>query len=190
MTERVVSTDEWDILKFEEELSNFFEDLMYDRGGSPLLGRIYTLCLLKGPDVPLLQKDLSRKFNVNPSTISRNLKELEKLRLVTRRRAPGAREWSYYLEETSFINLFLNTIKDHKLVLREKRRELQRIKLYWDHNLSSKSKNTEKGKKVLQVLDVLVAWIFRVETELGLFIQQLRSQFATIEKEIVQFGQA
>ena len=54
-----------DILKLEEEISNFFEDVFYDWGGSPLLGRIYALCVLTTPDNSLFQKDLVEQFNVN-----------------------------------------------------------------------------------------------------------------------------
>ena len=90
MSESANGENSQDILKLEEEISNFFEDFMYDRGGSPLLGRIYALCVLTSPAKPLLQKDLVDKFNVNPSTISRNLKELENWRLVDRRREPGS----------------------------------------------------------------------------------------------------
>ena len=82
-----------DLLKLEEEISNFFEDFMYDRGGSPLLGRIYSLCVLTDPNKPLTQNDLVNTFKVNPSRVSRNLKELESWRLITRRREPGSREW-------------------------------------------------------------------------------------------------
>ena len=97
-----------DVIKLEEEISNFFEDLMYDRGGSPLLGRIFALCILTTPKEPLLQKDLVDKFQVNPSTISRNLKELENWRLLDRRREPGSREWKYQVEPTSFLELLVN----------------------------------------------------------------------------------
>ena len=174
------------ILKLEEEFSNFFEDFMYEHGGSPLLGRIYALCLLIDSSIPLLQKDLVKKFNVNPSTISRNLKELEKWRLITRRRDPGVREWNYYVEVNSFIDLILKMFKDHANVLREKRIEIHRIQNYWVQHLSETPEHNKKGKKILQILDILVTWISIVENELELFIQQLRPQFFTLEKEIVQ----
>ena len=48
MSESANGENSQDILKLEEEISNFFEDFMYDRGGSPLLGRIYALCVLTG----------------------------------------------------------------------------------------------------------------------------------------------
>ena len=49
---------------FEEEISNFFEDLMYDYGGSPLLGRIFGLCVIKGKE-NVFQIELQDLFNVN-----------------------------------------------------------------------------------------------------------------------------
>ena len=83
--------------KLKEEISNFFEDLMYDYGGSPLLGRIYSICVMDH-DKSFLQKDLQNEFKVNPSTISRNLKELESRNLINKRREPGNREWQYQLK--------------------------------------------------------------------------------------------
>ena len=170
-----------DILKLEEEISNFFEDFMYDRGGSPLLGRIYALCVLTSTTKPLLQKDLVDKFNVNPSTISRNLKELENWRLVDRRREPGSREWKYQVEPTSFFELLVKNIEDNSKVLQERAEDLKRIRGHWGETLSSKTKKTEEGRRALYVLDFLIEWIEMVDDDLDSFIDKLHSSFLNIE---------
>ncbi|MFX0184899.1 MAG: MarR family transcriptional regulator [Candidatus Hodarchaeota archaeon] len=173
-----------EILKLEEELTNFFEDLFYARGGSPLLGRIYALCVLSAPNKPLFQKDLVSRFEVNPSTISRNLKELENWRLIDRRREPGSREWKYQVEPASFLELIVNRFEDNITMLRDSGGDLQRIRRHWGEALSDDSKNSDKGKRVLQVLEILIKWISIVEIELDKFIQTLHKRFQEMEQPI------
>ena len=187
MATPIENEDSQDILKLEEEISNFFEDFMYDRGGSPLLGRIYALCVLSSPNKPLLQKDLVEKFKVNPSTISRNLKELENWNLITRRREPGSREWKYQIEPTSFRELLIHTYDVNADVLHEKADDLIRIREHWGASLSDESKVTKKGKQSLQVLDILIEWINIVEKELDSFIVHLQERFLELEKRFTQF---
>ncbi len=184
MSDSNASTERQDILKLEEEISNFFEDIMYDRGGSPLLGRIYALCVLAAPTKPLLQKDLVTKFNVNPSTISRNLKELETWRLIDKRREPGSREWNYQVDPTSFFELLVNKFQQNAVTLRERGDDLNRICEHWGRSLSDKSKQTEEGKRVLYVLNFLIKWIAIVESELESFIQILNNRFFELERQI------
>lgn len=181
-----VNTEEesQDISKLEEEISNFFEDFMYDRGGSPLLGRIYALCVLTSPDNPLLQKDLVEKFKVNPSTISRNLKELENWNLITRRREPGSREWKYQVETTSFRELLIHIYDQSANSLQEKADDLIRIREHWGTSLSEESKGTKKGKQALLALDILIEWINIVEKELDAFIVNLQERFLELEKRL------
>ena len=176
--------DPQDISKLEEEISNFFEDYMYIRGGSPLLGRIYALCVLSSPDTPLLQKDLVEKFKVNPSTISRNLKELENWNLITRRREPGSREWKYQVEPTSFRELLIHTYDESANSLQEKADDLIRIREHWGTSLSEKSKLTKKGQQALLALDILIEWISIVEKELDGFIVNLQERFLELEKRL------
>lgn len=173
-----------DILKLEEEISNFFEDIMYDRGGSPLLGRIYALCVLAASTKPLLQKDLVTKFNVNPSTISRNLKELETWGLIDRRREPGSREWNYQIDPTSFLELLVNRFEQNAVTLRERGDDLKRIRDHWGRTLSEESKQIEKGKRFIHVLDFLIEWITIVDSELESFIQSLQKRFFELERQI------
>jgi DNA-binding transcriptional regulator GbsR (MarR family) len=175
-----------DILKLEEEISNFFEDFMYDRGGSPLLGRIYALCVLSSPNKPLLQKDLVEKFKVNPSTVSRNLKELESWNLIDRRREPGSREWKYHVEPTSFRELLINTYDDSADTLHEKADDLIRIREHWGVSLSKESKTLKKGEQALKVLDILIEWIGIVEKELDSFIVNLQERFLELEKRLTE----
>ncbi|MFX1285913.1 MAG: MarR family transcriptional regulator [Promethearchaeota archaeon] len=185
MAESTDDDQSQDILKLEEEISNFFEDFMYDeRGGSPLLGRIYALCVLSSPEKPLLQKDLVDKFKVNPSTISRNLKELESWNLIARRREPGSREWKYQVEPTSFRELLIQTYDDNANTLQEKAAELNRIREHWGISLSKQSKITKKGEHTLNVLDILIEWISIVERELGSFIGNLQELFLELEKRL------
>ena len=184
MADSEANAEQQDILKLEEEISNFFEDIMYDRGGSPLLGRIYALCVLAASTKPLLQKDLVTKFNVNPSTISRNLKELENWRLLDRRREPGSREWKYQVEPTSFLELLVNRFEENAVTLRERGDDLKRIREHWGHTMSEKSKQTDAGNRALQVLDFLIEWISIVAGELDSFIQTLHTRFLELEKQI------
>lgn len=184
-SEKIVKKD---VIKLEEEISNFFEDLMYDRGGSPLLGRIFALCVLTTLKEPLLQKDLVDKFQVNPSTISRNLKELENWRLIDRRREPGSREWKYQVEPTSFLELLVNEFEVNAGTLRERGSGLKRIREHWGKTLSKESKETKEGKRTLQILDFLIDWMSIVESELDSFIQTLHRRFLEMEKGNERFS--
>jgi DNA-binding transcriptional regulator GbsR (MarR family) len=178
-----------DIRKLEEEFSNFFEDLMYDRGGSPLLGRIFALCILTSAQKPLLQKDLVDKFQVNPSTISRNLKELENWGLLDRRREPGSREWKYQVEPTSFLELLVNKFEENAEMLKDREDALKRIRTHWGSTLSKESKETKEGKRTLQILDFLIEWITIVEDELDIFIQTIHKRFLEMEKQNERFSE-
>lgn len=182
---RSEKTDSEDIIKLEEEISNFFEDFMYDWGGSPLLGRIYALCVLTTPDKPLFQKDLADRFNVDPSTISRNLKELESWRLIGRRREPGSREWRFQVEDTSFLELLEHKFEENAMKLRERLDDLTRIQNRWAETLSDKSKEAEKGKHALLLLEKLIEWIVIVDNELNGFIQRLHERYLELEKKFV-----
>ncbi|MFX0062881.1 MAG: MarR family transcriptional regulator [Candidatus Hermodarchaeota archaeon] len=173
-----------DILNIEEEIMNFFEDIMYDRGGSPLLGRIYGLCVMNTSNRKLSQKGLVRRFKVNSSTISRNLRELEKWRLIQKRRQPGSTEWEYQVEPTSFLELLAYPIENQAANLPEKRNALLLIREHWINSLTKEAKQNEKARRVLKILDALIEWISIVINEMDSFIRQLRSRYLTLEDKI------
>ncbi|MHA1992603.1 MAG: MarR family transcriptional regulator [Candidatus Hodarchaeales archaeon] len=175
-----------DLIKLEEEISNFFEDLMYDWGGSPLLGRIYSQCALSIPNDLLLQSDFANKFKVNPSTISRNLKELENLNLITKRRDPGSREWKYLVDGTSFLELLVNKFDTNATNLHDRLDDLVRIRNHWGETLSEESRNSKKGKHAQKVLDRLIEWMTIVETELEGFLKNLHNRYLELEKKFEQ----
>lgn len=159
--------------KLKEEISNFFEDLMYDYGGSPLLGRIYSICVMN-ENKSFLQKDLTDEFKVNPSTISRNLKELESWNLINKRREPGSREWQYQLSDTSYLELFLQSFEQTKGKLRDKQEELERVKEHWI-DLVDENK--------FESLNKLSLWMKTVEDELDTFISDLNKKYLDFEKK-------
>ncbi len=159
--------------KLKEEISNFFEDLMYDYGGSPLLGRIYSICVMDETK-SFLQKDLQNEFKVNPSTISRNLKELESWNLINKRREPGSREWQYQLNDTSFLELFLHSFEQTKSKLRDNQEELERIKEHWIDLVDEKK---------FESLTKLSDWMKTVEDELDIFISDLNRKYLEFEKK-------
>lgn len=160
--------------KLKEEISNFFEDLMYDYGGSPLLGRIYSICVMDSEN-SFLQKDLQNEFKVNPSTISRNLKELESWNLINKRREPGSREWQYQLNNTSFLELFLHTFEESRSNLRDKQEELERIKKHWADLVED---------NIFDSLNKLISWMNIVQEELDTFISDLNRKYLEFEKRI------
>ena len=149
---------------------------MYDYGGSPLLGRIYSICVIE-PGKNFLQKDLQNEFKVNPSTISRNLKELESWNLINKRREPGSREWQYQLNDTSFLELFLHTFEDSRSKLRDKQEELERIKEHWAELVD---------EELFESLNKMIEWMNIVEIELDTFISDLNKKYLEFEKKINQ----
>ena len=173
--EVINSKNDYSSDKLKEEISNFFEDLMYDYGGSPLLGRIYSICVMDA-DKSFLQEDLQKEFKVNPSTISRNLKELESWNLISKRREPGERKWQYQLNNTSFLELFLHTFDESNRKLQDKREELQRIKEHWADQVD---------EETFESLNKLIDWMELVEDELNTFIANLNKKYVDFEKKIV-----
>ncbi|MFX0113924.1 MAG: MarR family transcriptional regulator [Candidatus Hodarchaeota archaeon] len=170
------------VAKLEEEISNFFEDFLYNWGGSPLLGRIYALCVLSPPKIPVIQKDLVDIFNVNSSTVSRNLRELEKWRLLVKRREPGSREWQYYIEGTSFLELLTHQFEVIAVNLRERTDGILRIQNRWGSTLMKTSKKTKKSSHALKELQRLAEWIKIVEERLSDFIQRLNAKYLEFER--------
>ncbi len=169
-----------EIMNIEEEMMNFFEDVMYDSGNSPLLGRIYGLCVINTSKRIITQKDLIKKFKVNPSTISRIVKDLEKLRLINRRRRPGALEWEYQVEPTTFLELLTRQLSNFTTNLPERHDVLVQIREHWKRTLSTESKQLEKAKRDLIILEVLIKWITIVQKETESFNQHLRSRYSEL----------
>lgn len=183
--EKEEKTDNFqDILDIEEELMNFFEDVMYDRGSSPLLGRIYGTCVINTSNKLISQKYLINKFKVNPSTISRNLKELENWHLIQRKRQPGSLEWEYRVEQSSFLELFSYQIEKQRMNLPERRSALTQIREHWKNTLSKESKQDEKAIRDLKILDLMIKWIIIVEEEFDSLIGMLHTRFLELEDEI------
>ncbi|MHA2176402.1 MAG: MarR family transcriptional regulator [Candidatus Hodarchaeales archaeon] len=172
----------------EEELSNVFENLMFIQGGSPLLGRILALCTLSAPDKPLLQKDLVSKFKVNPSTISRNLKELVKLKFIDRRRIPGSREWKYQVEHSSFLEMLVNGFEKNSSDLEEVLELLVSAHDDYRITLNQYPNPSERDTRNLNIIDYLIEWLTIVKEELDSFIQTLHTRFPDMEKRNQKFA--
>ena len=173
-----------EIMNIEEEMMNFFEDIMYDSGNSPLLGRIYGLCVINTSKRIITQKNLIKKFKVNPSTISRIVKELEKLHLIKRRRQPGSLEWEYQVEPTTFMELLTHQLNKFATNLPERQNVLVQIREHWKRTLSTESKQLEKAKRDLIILESLIKWITVVQEEMESFNQHLRIRYTELMDDL------
>jgi len=171
-------------MNIEEEMMNFFEDIMYDSGNSPLLGRIYGLCVINTSKRIITQKDMIKKFKVNPSTISRIVKELEKLRLIHRKRRPGSLEWEYQVEPTTFLELFTHQLNNFTTNLPERHNGLVQIREHWKKSLSKESKQLEKAKRDLTILEILIKWITVVQEGMDSFTQHLRIKYSEMMDDL------
>lgn len=171
-------------MNIEEEMMNFFEDIMYDSGNSPLLGRIYGLCVINTSKRIITQKNLIKKFKVNPSTISRIVKELEKLHLIKRRRQPGSLEWEYQVEPTTFMELLTHQLNKFATNLPERQNVLVQIREHWKRTLSTESKQLEKAKRDLIILESLIKWITVVQEEMESFNQHLRIRYTELMDDL------
>jgi DNA-binding MarR family transcriptional regulator len=169
-----------EILNIEEEMMNFFEDIMYDSSNSPLLGRIYGLCVINTSKRIITQKGLIKKFKVNPSTISRIVKELEKLHLINRRRQPGSLEWEYHVVPTTFLELLTHQQNSFTSILLERHNVLIQIREHWRRTLSAESKQLEKSRRDLIILEALIKWITVFQEEMESFNQNLQNRYSGI----------
>ncbi|MHA2062740.1 MAG: MarR family transcriptional regulator [Candidatus Hodarchaeales archaeon] len=183
MSEESSTSRDQKLPDLEEELSNVFENLMFIQGGSPLLGRILALCTLSAPDKPLLQKDLVSKFKVNPSTVSRNLKELVELKFIDRRRIPGSREWKYQVEHSSFLEMLVNGFEKNSNDLEEVLEFLTSAYADYGNALNQFPRPSERETRGLNIMDYLIEWLTIVKEELDSFIQTLHTRFPNMEKK-------
>ncbi|MFW9854285.1 MAG: MarR family transcriptional regulator [Candidatus Thorarchaeota archaeon] len=170
-----------EILNIEEEMMNFFEDVMYDSGNSPLLGRIYGLCVINTSKKIITQRSLIKKFKVNPSTISRIVKELENLGLIRRKRQPGSLEWEYNVEPTTFLELLTNQLTNFSKNLPDRHDMLINIRDHWKSTLSSESKKLDKAKRDLIILESLLKWIVIVKEEMETLNERLRDRYSELK---------
>ena len=180
-----------EVRDLEETIMNFFEDVMYEiRGGSPLFGRIFGLCVLAGPEETVLQKDLAKRFKVSTSAISRNLKTLEDWGLLDRRRQPGSgREWEYRKKDTAFLDLFTNQFETNAQSLGDRKEELIRLKESWNESLSPESKESDEGARALHTLNFLIEWIDIIENELTDLNNNLTEKFWKLIKDMGNPGE-
>lgn len=188
MSDSGSKSSEGQISKLEENIMNFFEDLMYElRGGSPLFGRIFGLTILSEKNETFLQKDLADRFNVSTSAISRNLKTLENWGLLgkRRRRQPDSREymWEYTNEPTAFLDLFNYPIVQNLEVLRGKREELTRNYEYWKENIVVKeSSSVQRYNRIMEALSFLIKWMEVLDDEINQFLGRLENRFWEVKE--------
>ncbi|MFX0053043.1 MAG: hypothetical protein ACFE8U_17350, partial [Candidatus Hermodarchaeota archaeon] len=71
--------------------------------------------------------------------------------------------------------------EDNITMLRDSGVDLKRIRRHWGEALRDEAKNSDKGKRALQVLEFLIEWISIVEVELDKFIQILHKRFLELE---------
>ena len=173
-----------EILSIEEELMNFFEDIMYDSGNSPLLGRIYCLCVINTTKKEITQKNLIKKFKVNASTISRIVRELEKLHLINKSRKPGSLEWEYQVIPTTFLDLFTYQLTNFSTNLPERHEMLINIRDHWKETLSNESKQLEIAKRDLIILESLIEWITIVQEEMESLNDRLRIRYSELKENL------
>jgi DNA-binding transcriptional regulator GbsR (MarR family) len=155
-----------DLVKLQEEFSNFLEDFMHDMGENPSLGRLYAQFIFFKGDY-YYQSDLADKLNVTVSTISRNLKKLEDWSLVDRRLAKKTRTrkrsdvYQYRSKEHSelaFIDVVIKTFNNTYELITEKFDALERINDRYK-NLDGTSKENIVAINLLEVLNKLLAFL-------------------------------
>ena len=173
-----------EILSIEEEMMNFFEDIMYDSGNSPLLGRIYGLCVINTSKKAITQKNLIKKFKVNASTISRIVRELEKLHLINKSRKPGSLEWEYQVVPTTFLDLLTYQLTNFSTNLPERYEMLINIRDHWKATLSKESKQLEIAKRDLIILESLIKWIKIVQEEMKSLNDRLRHRYSELMDDL------
>ncbi|MFX0093708.1 MAG: hypothetical protein ACFFBD_18295 [Candidatus Hodarchaeota archaeon] len=171
-------SQEFELTEFHELLYDFFEDIIYERGGSPLLGRLFTKLLLS--DSEMQQSELAREFAVTTATISRNLKIMENWHVISKKRRRGSRELVYKTTPHSFFELFCGQLSEIYLNLQDRKEALLTLNRRWN-TLEDNVKESLEWNRVQMILERLVSWILIYEKELNSFLKDLRQRFESLE---------
>ncbi|MFX1533301.1 MAG: HTH domain-containing protein [Promethearchaeota archaeon] len=171
-------SQEFELTEFHELLYDFFEDIIYERGGSPLLGRLFTKLLLS--DSEMQQNELAKEFGVTTATISRNLKIMENWHLITKKGRRGSRELVYKTTPHSLFELFCGQLSELYLNLQDRREALLTLNRQWN-SLENNIKQSLEWKQVQRMLEKLVSWIPIYEKELNTFLKDLRQRFESLK---------
>ncbi|MFX0061715.1 MAG: MarR family transcriptional regulator [Candidatus Hermodarchaeota archaeon] len=171
------SIDE-DLLAIKNELIHFFEDMLAARGANRRLGDLYGHFLFT--DNQLKQKELAEELDRNQSTISRDLKYLEQIGLIKKRRESNSREWLYSTSSESFIELITNRVLIASRSLQRGLVTLELLKKRWK-KLEDAVKSSKRGKRLREILDAYIIYLEIMIEELEITTKKLRIRFEEIK---------
>ena len=173
----MVKHRETELAEFQELLYDFFEDIIYERGGSPLLGRMFAKLIFS--ELELKQGELAKEFAVTTATISRNLKTLENWHLITKKGERGSREWLYTTVSNSFFELFCGQLSELHLNLQDRKEAITTLNNNWK-NLDKNHKRSSEWKQLQKIIEKLQTWITIYEKELSKFLKDLKERFYSL----------
>ena len=173
----MVKHRETELAEFQELLYDFFEDIIYERGGSPLLGRMFAKLIFS--ELELKQGELAKEFAVTTATISRNLKILENWHLITKKGERGSREWLYTTDSNSFFELFCGQLSELHLNLQDRKEAIITLNNNWK-NLDKNNKQSSEWKQLQKIIEKLQTWITIYEKELSIFLKDLKERFYSL----------
>jgi DNA-binding transcriptional regulator GbsR (MarR family) len=173
----MVKQRETELAEFQELLYDFFEDIIYERGGSPLLGRMFAKLLFS--EIELKQGDLAKEFVVTTATISRNLKTLENWHLITKKGERGSREWLYTTDSNSFFELFCGQLSELFLNLQDRKEAIITLNSNWN-KLDDNNKQSLEWNQFQKIIEKLKDWIIIYEEELNKFFKDLKERFYSL----------
>ena len=140
----------------EAEISEFFERTFSEFGLNETLAKLLHFFALN--DGAYLQRQLAERLDVSVSTISRNLKSLERWGIITKKEVPGSKERRYSRTSDVFVEHFvwiiltiiayIGDIKDKMEVFREE----------WYVRLSAEAEEAQRAERIMEIITGLIFW--------------------------------
>ncbi|MFX1251934.1 MAG: MarR family transcriptional regulator [Promethearchaeota archaeon] len=131
----------------QEEFIRILEDGFKIEGAEAIVGRIVALIFLS--PAPLTQEQIAEKTGYSRAQISRHLKRLVQVGLLTNRSKPGTKIQLY--EGKGYVNNFEELLRDRQHFLSEQVKIMDNLKQKWQL-LPEEIKKSVEGKKFNEVI--------------------------------------
>ncbi|MFW9910137.1 MAG: MarR family transcriptional regulator [Candidatus Thorarchaeota archaeon] len=172
--------------KYERMRSAFtgiMEDLVKFRGTEPIIARIFAMVVLSPK--PLTQEEISNITGYSRSQISRYLTNLEQRGMITKESTPGSRTQLYGGRTLPFFDEFKRSMDISEMFLRGKLEVIELILSEWK-DLPEKVKDSDGGKRLLEVVTVFEAWFSTYLDLLMDFNKRFNERMKELERELFQ----
>ncbi|MFW9917656.1 MAG: HTH domain-containing protein [Candidatus Thorarchaeota archaeon] len=145
-----------ELLEGEAEISQFFEQIFSEFGINETLAKLLQFFALN--DGAYLQRQLAQRLDVSVSTISRNLKSLERWGIITNKPVPGSRERLYSRTSDVFVEHFVYIVLTVFEYVSQIRERMEEFREEWYVRLSSETEEAQRAERIMEIMTSLIFW--------------------------------